>query len=50
MNLLMCLTCGEFVNAVVEDGTLVPMKEACPHCGGTRFRDNESGRDLDTAG
>ena len=48
----MCLSCGEFVEAFRlegEDGEeFVPQTEACPDCGGTEFRDNESGRTFET--
>jgi predicted nucleic acid-binding Zn-ribbon protein len=39
MELMMCRSCGEFTQAVKEDGRLVPMKDGCPHCGGAEFED-----------
>ncbi|MFC6826275.1 hypothetical protein [Halopelagius fulvigenes] len=44
MDLLMCRSCGEFTEAIEEDGTLVPRKDECQHCGGTEFKDNSTGK------
>lgn len=40
MDLVMCLSCGEFVQAVEENGQLVPLNDECPACGGRKFKDN----------
>lgn len=44
-SMLMCRACGNFVRAVEEDGTLVPIKDSCPECGGTEFKDNNAESD-----
>jgi hypothetical protein len=52
MELLMCLSCGEFVEAFLRVGEdereLVPRTGECPDCGGTEFKDNDSGRRIQT--
>lgn len=42
MNQLMCRACGEFVQAFLDDDTLVPRIDDCPSCGGTEFKDVHS--------
>lgn len=42
--MLMCRLCGEFIRAIPDGDTLLPKQEKCPDCGGTEFKDNESGR------
>lgn len=37
MDVVMCRSCGEFVDAVEADDGLVPQTEACPGCGGRQF-------------
>lgn len=40
MDQLMCMKCGEFLLAVLEDGELVPEGEdRCPECGRAEFED-----------
>lgn len=39
----MCTSCGEFVQAKREEGSLAPLSEKCPDCGGREFLHNESG-------
>lgn len=39
MEMVMCRSCGEFTQALMEDGKRVPMKDECPQCGGTEFKD-----------
>jgi hypothetical protein len=48
MHLVMCRSCGHFVEAVKEEGQLVPMADECVRCGGTTFKDNGSGRTIET--
>lgn len=45
--MVMCRSCGAFVRAFPDD-TLQPAKAECPECGGTDFKDNRSGRTIDT--
>jgi predicted nucleic acid-binding Zn-ribbon protein len=40
MDLVMCLSCGEFVRAFKRDDKLVPRNDECPDCGGRKFKDN----------
>jgi predicted RNA-binding Zn-ribbon protein involved in translation (DUF1610 family) len=40
MELTMCLSCGEFVHAVKDDGEFVPNTDECPDCGGSEFKHN----------
>ncbi|MDS0283228.1 hypothetical protein [Haloarcula onubensis] len=46
--MVMCQSCGEFVTATEESGDLVPLSDACPDCGETKFKHIESGRTMDT--
>lgn len=46
MDLVMCRSCGEFIQAVQEDGGLVPIGDECPHCRGVEFKENGSGEIL----
>jgi predicted nucleic acid-binding Zn-ribbon protein len=39
----MCRHCGHFVVAVERDGALVPLRDECPECGGTEFKDVHRG-------
>lgn len=48
MDLVMCRSCGEFVDAVKENGRLVPRDSACPDCGGHKFKDIATGTTLAT--
>jgi predicted RNA-binding Zn-ribbon protein involved in translation (DUF1610 family) len=48
MEQLMCVACGEFVSARVEEGRKVPLRSECPACGGTEFKDTETGARLVT--
>lgn len=45
---LMCLSCGEFVRAFPDDGSLVPFDDRCPNCGGAEFKDNDTGERVRT--
>jgi predicted nucleic acid-binding Zn-ribbon protein len=40
----MCRACGEFTTAFPDGDEWIPTERACPECGGTEFKDNESGR------
>jgi predicted nucleic acid-binding Zn-ribbon protein len=42
MDYVMCLSCGEFVQAIREDDRLVPRTDECPDCGGHKFQDSTS--------
>lgn len=48
MKLLMCRECGEFVPALNEGEIWIPMPDECSDCGGTEFKDNDSGRTMTT--
>jgi predicted nucleic acid-binding Zn-ribbon protein len=37
--MVMCRSCGEFVTARSEDGSLRPLADECPDCGGQKFKD-----------
>ena len=39
MAMVMCRSCGEFLQALIEDGMRVPLKEVCSDCEGTEFKD-----------
>ena len=39
MELLICTGCGTFVLAARRAGSLVPIGEDCPECGGSTFED-----------
>ncbi len=45
MDLVMCLDCGAFTAAVPGE-VRRPVADECPSCGGVRFRDTDSGRDV----
>lgn len=49
MDLMMCTSCGTFVKAMHEDGTLAPLQDSCPDCEGTAFEDTETGEVVRTA-
>lgn len=40
MELVMCRSCGEFVQASKENGTWVPKEDECPICEGQEFKHN----------
>lgn len=44
MEMIMCLSCGAFLQARKKDGIWEPIKDECPDCGGNEFKHN----DLDT--
>jgi RNA polymerase subunit RPABC4/transcription elongation factor Spt4 len=48
MKFVMCRSCGEFVPALPDGDSLVPQSDECPDCGGTEFKDNESGDIIQT--
>lgn len=50
MDLVMCVSYGEFVQAVEEDDRLVPLNDECPDCGGRTFKDNATETGLTTDG
>lgn len=43
MDMLMCRSCGRFVQAFPDGDSLIPRTDACPDCGGTEFKDLDSG-------
>ena len=47
MAMLMCLSCGHFVHAVREEGTLLPKKDSCPECAGSEFKNVHTDRVVD---
>ena len=47
---VMCRACGEFVQALPEDDGLVPLRETCPRCGETEFKEIDTGATLRTDG
>ena len=46
--MVMCLSCGEFVQAIPDGETVQPTSEECPECGETEFKDNDTGTTFDT--
>ena len=44
----MCRSCGEFVPAAPDGDTLKPVKDKCPECSGTEFKDNVTGEYIQT--
>ena len=42
MNQLMCRACGEFVVAMRDGETLIPIPDSCRKCDGTVFKDIDS--------
>lgn len=46
--MLVCTSCGELVSAFPDGDALVPSKDECPDCGGTEFKDNDSGNVIRT--
>lgn len=48
MELVMCLSCGEFMTAYEKDGDPVPKDDECPGCGGHEFKHNDSDTVLTT--
>jgi translation initiation factor 2 beta subunit (eIF-2beta)/eIF-5 len=42
VNWVMCRACGEFTQAMREDGELVPLFDECAACGGSTFVDHTS--------
>ncbi len=50
MEMVMCRSCGEFSTAVNEDGTFVPLEDACPSCGETEFEHNGTETTIQTDG
>lgn len=49
-NMVMCRSCGEFVQAKQTDEGVVVFKDECPACGGTEFKMNETGEVIRTDG
>ena len=47
MQMVMCRSCGKFVQGFPDGDTLQPSKEECPDCGETEFKDIHSGRTID---
>ena len=35
--MLMCRGCGNFVTAVDREGSITPLSDECPECGGVEF-------------
>ena len=48
MEQVMCRSCGEFTRARMDDGERLPIREECPRCGGTEFRDIHADREVRT--
>lgn len=42
-NMLMCRSCGCFIEVLNIGDENSPWKEECPECGGTEFKDNDTG-------
>lgn len=43
VDLVMCRGCGNFEEVVEMDGDLVVRRGECQECGGTEFKDNDTG-------
>ncbi len=39
MEMVMCLSCGGFTQAMMEDSKRVPINEECSQCGEMEFKD-----------
>lgn len=50
MRMVMCQSCGEFVQAFPDEDTVQPAKDECPNCGGTAYKDNHTGKTIETRG
>lgn len=48
MELVMCRSCGKFVQAFPTGDVLKPVEEECPDCGGTEFEVNNSDHTVKT--
>lgn len=48
MKMVMCRACGNFVQALERNGELEPLRDDCPQCGGTEFKDNDTGAAIRT--
>jgi|GEM_PF-2716324 len=48
MKMLMCVDCGNFVRARYEGDAVEPTTAECPECGGTTFKDTDSGEETTT--
>ncbi|WP_224270959.1 DUF7344 domain-containing protein [Haloprofundus salinisoli] len=48
MELVTCLSCGEFVIARKEEDSLAPLKDECPNCDEKKFKDTSSGKVIQT--
>lgn len=47
MQMVMCLSCGTFVQAIPDGDTVAPLKDACPDCSGTEFKDIHADQTMD---
>lgn len=47
-DLVMCRSCGTFVEVVEDDGERAVLEDECPDCGGSEFKDNDTGDVLRT--
>jgi len=48
MEMVMCRSCGEFLQAIPDGESLQPVNDECQSCGGTEFKDSQSGITFDT--
>ena len=42
--MIMCLSCGEFITAIKSEEAFEPVSSECLECDGTSFKHNESGQ------
>lgn len=48
MEWVMCLACGDFVQAIARDGGFVALTDECLTCGSVEFKHNGTGTELRT--
>lgn len=46
--MVMCRSCGHFVEVLERSGDWKLLEDHCPECGGTEFKENDSGEVIRT--